>query len=92
MKVERFSIQACCGKQSIMFKTDQPLTKSIMAGLVRLGFVEREHFTKAGILYMNNLDFILKGPLGSDRLTVTCQQAGCSQKLNDLEGLLLQLG
>jgi len=43
---------------------------------------------------VDNLDFTLTGPLGSDRLTVKCKhvEAECNQKFNDLEGLLQQLG
>jgi hypothetical protein len=92
MKVERFTIQTCCGGTSIIFKTDQPITKEHLAGLVARGFNESGHFTQAGILYADNLDFIVTGPIGSDRLQVKCKNIGCEQKLNDLENLLLQLG
>lgn len=93
MKMERFTIQACCGKKVIIFKTSQPLTKDTLASLIALGFREQAHFTKAGILYVDNTELIVSGPFGSDRLQVTCKQnnAECEQKINDLEGLLLQL-
>jgi len=92
MKTERFVVQACCGKTAVILKTDQPLTKDHIVKLVALGWREQEHFTKAGILYVDNPDFILTGPIGSDRLTVKCKHAECTQKLNDLEVLLQQLG
>jgi hypothetical protein len=92
MKVERFTVQACCGRTSIIFKTDQPLNKNHLAGLVRLGFKEHAHFTQAGMIYADNLDFIVTGPIGSDRLQAKCKHADCNQKLNDLEVLLAQLG
>lgn len=92
MKVTRFVVQACCGKTAVIFKTDQSLTKDHITKLVALGFREQPHFTQAGILYVDNSDFILTGPIGSDRLTVKCRHAECTQKLNDLEGLLQQLG
>lgn len=92
MKVERFTVQACCGKTSIIFKTDQPLGNKHLAALVSAGFNEQIHFTKAGIIYVDNLDFTITGPIGSDRLQVKCKLADCSQKLNDLEVLLQQLG
>lgn len=91
MKVERFTVQACCGKSSVIFKTDTPLSKVHLDGLVRAGFIEHTHFTQAGVLYADNLDFILTGPIGSNRLQVKCKLADCSQKLNDLEVLLQQL-
>lgn len=92
MKVERFMVQACCGKTAVIFKTDRPITKDHLAKLVSMGWREQEHFTKAGILYVDNPDFILTGPIGQDRLTVKCKHAECTQKLNDLEVLLQQVG
>lgn len=92
MKVDRFVISACCGNTSLIFKIDQPITKNILAGLVALGFNEHHHFTNAGILYVDNLDFILTGPIGSDRLQVKCKKKDCEQNLKDLEALITQLG
>jgi len=92
MKVERFTVQSCCGKASIIFKTDQPLSQVHLNGLIQRGFTEHTHFSKAGIIYADNLDFIVTGPIGTDRLQVKCKRADCSQKLNDLEVLLQQLG
>ena len=92
MRVEVFKILACCGKESTIFKTDKPLTKGHLSDLVKLGFIEQAHFTKAGILYATNVDFIVTGPLGSDKLQVKCKSKDCSKKLNELEDLLLQLG
>lgn len=91
MKIERFSIQACCGRTSIIFKTDRPLNKSHIEDFSKLGFTEHKHFTQAGILYVDNIDFILTGPLGSDRLQVKCKIVNCEPKVNDLEKTLLQL-
>ena len=92
MKVQRFSIRACCGRMSMIFKTDQSLTKEHLVALVDLGFTETEQFTKAGILYVDNSDFIITGPFGSNKLTVKCKHAECTEKLNNLEVLLQQLG
>lgn len=92
MKVERFVVQACCGKTSLIFKIDQSLTKEHLSALVKLGFTEAEHFTKAGIMYVDNSDLIVTGPFGADRLTVKCKIADCTQKINDFEVLLQQLG
>jgi hypothetical protein len=94
MKIQRFSIQACCGRTAVIFKTDGPLSAEFLAFLLKNGFIESPHFTKAGILYVDNPDFNLTGPIGSDRLSVNCKHkhADCAQKLNDLEVLLQQMG
>ncbi len=92
MKVERFTIQACCGNKSIIFKLGVPLTLGFLKFLIANGFHEAEHFTKAGILYADNPDLIVTGPIGSDRLQVKCRKADCDQKLNDFEEFLLKQG
>lgn len=91
MQLERFNVQGCCGKKSIFFKLDQSITIGLISQLVSNGYKEHTHFTKAGILYTDNLDFIITGPIGSDKLQVKCKKSDCDQKLNDLESLLKQL-
>jgi hypothetical protein len=92
MNVEKFIVPACCNRTSIVFKTDRPLTEAILAALVSNGFTEWNQFTKAGMLYVDNLDFILTGALGSDKLQAKCKlEKDCDQKLNKLEDLLLQM-
>lgn len=76
----------------MIFKTDQPLTKEHLSSLISLGFTESPQFTKAGILYVDNSDFIVTGPFGSDRMQVKCKHAECDNKLNNFEVLLQQLG
>lgn len=92
MKVERFTTQACCGRTSQIFKTDRPITSGDIESLKKLGFIEATHFTKAGILYVDNPDLIVTGPIGSDRLQVKCKIQDCVKKVNDFEVLLQQLG
>jgi hypothetical protein len=92
MKAVKHTIQACCGKSSIIFKIDQPLSKDHLTKLVSLGFNEAPHFTKAGLLYVDNSELIITGPLGSDRLQVKCKKSECNQVLKDFEELLAQLG
>lgn len=92
MKTERFTVQACCGKTSVILKTDTPLTIEHLKGLVDLGFTESKHFTQAGLLYADNLDLIVSGPLGSDRLQIKCKKADCEKKIADLEAQLEKIG
>jgi hypothetical protein len=94
MKVERFSIKSCCGRTVIIFKTDCSLHQDHIDTLKSMGWSVGEHYIKSGLLYVYNLDFIMTGPLGADRLTVKCRHkpAECAQKVNDLEVLLQQVG
>jgi len=92
MQVERYTISACCGRTSLIFKTNRPIMLTDIQALVNLGFKEALHFTKAGILYVDNNELIVTGPIGSDRLQVKCKISDCTQKVNDFEVLLQQLG
>ena len=89
MNITRHTIQACCGKSSIIFKTDQSISTYHLSELFKYGFNEHKHFTKAGILYVDNNYFVITGPIGSDRLQIKCKIDDCSIQLNELE-LILQ--
>jgi len=92
MKVERFLIQACCNKKQIVFKLDKTVDQSLLEVLKSNGFTEAAHFTKAGMLYADNLDLIVTGPFGGDKLNAKCKKADCDQILNDFEALLVRTG
>jgi hypothetical protein len=92
MKIERFTIQSCCGKTSLILKIDRPIDMKLLSFLVANGFSELNHFTKAGILYADSSELIVTGPIGSDRLQIKCKKVDCTQLLNNFEALLQQLG
>lgn len=92
MKVERFVIQACCGRKQIVFKIDRPLDLTLLDVLKSNGFTELPHFTKAGMLYADNMDLIVSGPIGMDKLNVKCKKENCDQILNNFEELLIRTG
>lgn len=89
MKTERFTSKSCCGATSVILKIDCSISSSLIDYLKSIGFKEEEHFTKVGILYVTNSEFILTGPIGSNKLQIKCRKKDCNQKLNDVE-LLLQ--
>jgi len=91
MNTKRFTVQACCGNTSLILKTDRPLDKILLEFLISKGFIEFDHFTKAGILYADSSELIVTGPFGSDRLHVRCKKADCAIILNDFEVLLQQM-
>ncbi len=91
MQIQKFTVQACCGKTSITYKIDRSVNLELLQSLVKIGFIENQHFTKVGILYCENINFIITTPLGSDRLQIKCKKKDCVEKLNDLEYLLQQL-
>jgi hypothetical protein len=40
------------------------------------------------MLYADNKDLIVSGPIGGDKLNIKCKKEDCDQYLNDLEALL----
>lgn len=92
MKIERFVTQACCGKSAITLKLDRPITRDFLTLFIGNGFSELANFTKAGILYIENDHIIATGAFGTDKLQIKCKKADCQENLNDIEGLLQQLG
>jgi hypothetical protein len=92
MKVERFAVQTCCGKTAISLKLSSPLSKDFLPYLVRNGYVEAKHFTKSGMLYVENINLIATGIFGSDNLQIKCKVNNCDNFLKDFEVLLTNMG
>ncbi len=92
MNFEKISMQTCCGSPANIYKIDRPITQDLLNKFISLGFVESPHFTKVGIMYIDNPDFILTGPIGADRLQVKCKSPNCLEKVNILEEKLQQIG
>jgi hypothetical protein len=60
MEVNRVSVKPCnCGKPFLIFQVNQPVLKTILPLLKEAGFKESEHFTRAGILYVENSNFVV---------------------------------
>jgi len=93
MNFQVFTIAACCGNTSTIFKTSRPIMVSDISDLVKLGFTESVNFSKAGILYVDSAEITISGPLGSDRLQVRCKvkKADCPKAISDFEKILEQL-
>jgi hypothetical protein len=92
MKVERFVVQACCGRKNIVFKIDRPIDIALLEVLKSNGFTEAPNFVQAGMLYADNPDLTVSGPIGMDRVNVKCKKEDCDQILNDFEALLIRTG
>lgn len=78
MNIEKYTTQSCCGKKSTIYQLDKPITIDFLNSLKKLGFKELTHFTEAGILYLDNSEFILTGPIGSNRLQIKCKKSNCN--------------
>ncbi len=88
MKIERFLIQGCCGRKQIVFKVDRPISLELLEVLKSNGYTEAPKFAQAGMIYADNKDLIVSGPVGSDKLNVKCKKGDCDLALNELEALL----
>ena len=88
MDVSRHTEQACCGRVVTIFKLSQPIDHDLIAQLVGVGFKELTHFTAAGMLYVENSDFILTGRIGSNKLQSKCRKELCDNLTDSLEKVL----
>jgi hypothetical protein len=91
MKIDRYVIQACCKKVQIVFRLDRPITLSLIEIFKNNGFKELAHFTKAGLMYVENADGVVSGPIGADKLNVKCKKDNCEPFLNNIEQLLISI-
>lgn len=96
MKIERIKASSSCSKCggiALLFKLSVPVSEDFLSLFVKSGFRELSHFTKAGILYVENNDLIIHSPFGDNKLQVKCKSKNdCAGILNDLEALLQKVG
>jgi hypothetical protein len=93
MKFDRYTIQGCCGKNQLVFKLDRPIALSLIETFKTNGFIEAAHFTKSGMLYVENVHLIISGPIGANSLNVKTKpsRGDVSVFLNDFEVFLTSL-
>lgn len=88
MDVVRYIIKECCGSTASVIKLDRPLSIDIFDYLKLSGFEESPHFTKCGIVYVENDGIIITAPFGSNNVTVKCKSKNCQEYLEALEKIL----
>lgn len=86
---DKFVTKACCGRTTTSFKTVK-IKKELISFLVEKGFKEHQHFTKNGMLYVENNNIIISGQIGNISINVKCRKSNCDQDINDLELYLSQ--
>lgn len=92
MKVERFSVLACCGKTTVAFKISAPLSKDNLPYLIGNGFTIAKMHMDAGMLYAEDMAIILSGPFGQNVVHAKCKVNDCTDSLNKTEELLSNMG
>ena len=88
MVVEKIIMKSCCGKTVTILKFDKTVSKDWIQFFTKNGFIETQHFTNSGILYVESLSLIISTPFGSDRLSINCRKSDCIKEINELESLL----
>lgn len=92
MNVNRIPVKSCCGKTSIVFEIDQPITKELI-GLLGNSYKELQHFTRSGLMHLENSDIIMTGTIGQNRITIQSRKKGdVSVAINNLEDTLKAYG
>lgn len=86
--IEKKSSFACCSSKSTFFKLSEPISNKLLSYLTDNGFNELKHFTKMGLLYVENQNLILSGSIGSNKIQVKCKKRDCDQYLLEAENLI----
>lgn len=89
--IQKFNTKTCCGKTLVTWKLNIKVTKELIVFL-KTSFKEHEHFTKSGMLYMDNKDLVISGQIGSDSLQIRYKNKNCDQAVNDLESKISSYG
>jgi hypothetical protein len=95
VKIEKFVNKTncpICGKLSVAFKLEVPLSKTFLPYFVSNSFQESKHFTNSGIFYVENAGLVATGMFGGNTLQVKCKTDDCQNHLNNFEELLARMG
>lgn len=88
MRCTKYKIKECCGGSSTSLKLDGSISSDMIAHFCNYGFKESGHFTKNGILYLQNENVVLSGAIGSNTISVKCKSNNCLEYLNEIEKIL----
>ncbi len=88
MKIKIFNVKNCCGRTSILLKSDSTISESMVEKFISLGFNSSDVFLKSGILYVSNDDLSLMGSFGATNLQVGCKKSNCEELIKNLESKL----
>lgn len=92
MKIQKIEKKGCCGNSAVSLKLDKPINSDCLILLTGNNFKEIQHYTKSGMLYVENNDIIISGIFGNDVLNLKCKKTkSCSQTINYIETLLSTL-
>jgi hypothetical protein len=77
-----------CGKEETIYQLSLPIKKNHLQFFTKNGYIESTPYTKIGILFVENNNFVLICPFGSNRLQVKCKKSNCDDILGDFEGFI----
>jgi len=86
--IEKYETKGCCSKTSLFFKLSKSITQEIANTFVQSGFIQQEHFKKAGICYLTNNDVIISAPFNANKIQVKCKSGNCSNIINNIISIL----
>jgi hypothetical protein len=92
MKVDRLTVKQCCKRSALSFKIGGSVSRDFLTYLVGKDFVESNHFTKSGILYVENNAIVVTGTFGQNILNIKCKIDDCAVFVNDFEKLITDMG
>jgi hypothetical protein len=90
METKRITINSeCkCGNSQIILQTGGPLLKNHIVKFTNSNYKQNESYIKSGILYLENDDLIMMGPLGSNRMQIKCKRKDCDKSISQIESII----
>jgi hypothetical protein len=80
-----------CAKPQIFLEFNFPLETEDLAHFTSNGYKRNKSYTDIGICYVEDLDVIVLGAFGSNKLQVKCKNNSCEQGIAKFEQMIRQM-
>lgn len=87
--IEKRETAACCGKTQIIWKLNIPIKKEYLPFLQEAGFMFRQTYLDAGMLYIEDNNLLVTGVFGLTDMRIRCKTTLCNNSKTLLEQVIL---
>jgi len=89
--IKKTEIPACCGKSQIILQFDFSLELDHSKLFLEHKFLSSKSYADRGILYLEDPNLVIMGPIGSNRFTVKCKNTLCNNSILIVEEILTKI-
>lgn len=87
-EIKKVETKACCGKSQVILQFDFPLEAEHIQHFSKYDFNSSKSYESRGILYLEDKNLVVMGPIGSNRLTIKCKNKQCNESITIVEEIL----